>query len=141
MTSGDRGVCFHLEGQELGRRLLQVPAVLPHQIPGSHGRKLPLSFEDTALKLSVSERSLFFTAKWTSSTFQVLFFSSFIVPVSGTKDKTKYNGTRSCCSHRLAEQGSFRSSGQQPGPTTKCVFLIISQYRTRRNLNLLKAKA
>lgn len=70
MTSGDRGVCLHLEGQELGRRLLQIPAMAHYQMIGSHGRKFHLSFEDTTLKLSVSERSLLFTAKWTSSIFR-----------------------------------------------------------------------
>lgn len=59
-------------------------------------------------------------------------------PVSGTKDKTKYNGMHSCCSYHLAKRKHFKSTGHQPGTKTKYVFLIISQYHTRRNLNLFK---
>lgn len=141
VTSGDRGDCLLLEGQELGRRLMQIPAMVPHQMSGSHGRKLPCLLRTPHLNSVCPRGACSSQQSGLLPPFEVLFFSSFIVPVSGTKHKTKYNGTHSCCSYCLAKQGSFKSSGQQPGPMTKYVFLIISQYRTRQKLNLLKAKA
>lgn len=141
MTFGNRGVCLHLEGQELGRKFLQVPAVVPHQMPGSMAGSSPCLLRTLHLNSVCPRGACSWQQNGLLSPFEVLFFSSFLFPVSGTKDKTKYNRTRSCCSYCLAKQGSFKSSGQQPGPTTKYVFLIISQYRTGQNLNLLKAKA
>jgi hypothetical protein len=57
------------------------------------------------------------------------------------KTKPDYQRTHSCRSYHLAELKSFKSSGQQPGPKAKYVFLIISQYHTRQKLKFLKNRA
>lgn len=118
-----------VEGSGAWEKAPQISAY--HQMPGSCSHA-PQSGAfrkpHPHLILGVKERALFCTAKGPPSTslgpdlFQEL------------KTKPKYNRTHSCCSYHLAKLQGVKSSGQQPGPKAKYVFLIISQYHTRQKL-------